>query len=151
MRRATFGEAPGAKDQRDAAGGTWPLRLPGPGSAWHGRGGLGRAAGGLAGNAWPLEADLVGPGCELGGAADGPWGQGGGFCQLEIRAPAPRVAWAGEFRVTEHTAPCPAAVTPSGRDAEDATWEAEAGMVSAVHHQKIQRGAMVPAGSWERG
>lgn len=113
--------------------------------------GVGRAAGGLAGNAWPLEADLAGPGCELGGVADGPWGQGWGFCQLEVRAPAPRVAWAGEFRVTEHTAPCPAAVTPSGRDAEGATWEAEVGMVSAVHQQKIPRGVVVLAGAPGKG
>ena len=142
-------QVPRSRGTRQGALGLCVCQDPAP--CGTGRVGVGRAAGGLAGNAWPLEADLAGPGCELRGVADGPWGQGGGFCQLEIRAPAPWVAWAGESRVTEHTAPCRAAVTPSARDAEDASWEAEAGVASAVHQQKVQRGAMVPAGAPGKG
>lgn len=107
--------------------------------------GVGRGAGGLAGNAWPqvlaasLEGQLMAPGAR------------GGFCHVVTRAPGP---WGGVGqgvpRDWAHSG-ASSRVTPSGRDTEDATWEAEAGMVSAVHQHRIQRGVMVPPGAPEKG
>lgn len=110
-----------------------------------GGGGVGRGAGGLAGNAWPQvlaassEGQLTAPGAR------------GGFCHVVTRAPRP---WGGVGqgvpRDWAHSGAF-SRLTPSGRDTEDATWEEEAGMVSAVHQHRIQRGAMVPPGAPEKG
>lgn len=89
--QVSFGEGPRAKEQGGVAAGTRPLRLPGRGSVCHWWGG---------GGAWGWgpgrERMASGPGLELGGVADGPWGQGGGFCQVGSEPLPRRVAWAGE-------------------------------------------------------